>query len=509
MSYKEIKIQTKVLIISICIVVLTIIGTSYAAFVWNDTGSNQTVSSGNYTIEIENTSGTTINLGNAYPMSDEEGKATTPYKFTIKNNSNTDVEFSLKLVDDASKTNDINKKDVKIHLTGDGKIDNGSIYMLSNGEIDAGILRANSSKSYELRIWIKEDATNDTIGKQYNGKLTLDTKQIEQTGVTYDKGDVNMNGVIDLHDFYTVYNIVAGYYNDASTIQKELADVQTDGNMTTSDYVLVYSLIPNVNNNLQTKLFYSKTTANGVYNTVGEGLKTKNGLPVYYFKGNVENNYVQFGTYKTSDGGNTIGQPILWRAIRMNEDGSLRLISDNSIAVTTWSNSSNRSYIYQDSNVKNVIDKWYEDNIGSDNNLDSKVYNSYFCNDIGLDKSNYLEDNSVAYERIVEYSQPQFRCIDEYRFESKVALISSDEAFYAGVTNDSANSYLINGDEQYEMLTLTARSIAPAIFGYSDSGFAEHHLYYDTSIVKSVINLRPDVTISGGTGTSTDPYIIK
>ena len=122
MSYKEIKIQTKVLIISICIVVLTIIGTSYAAFVWNDTGSNQTVSSGNYTIEIENTSGTTINLGNAYPMSDEEGKATTPYKFTIKNNSNTDVEFSLKLVDDASKTNDINKKDVKIHLTGDGKI---------------------------------------------------------------------------------------------------------------------------------------------------------------------------------------------------------------------------------------------------------------------------------------------------------------------------------------------------------------------------------------------------
>ena len=43
MSYKEIKIQTKVLIISICIVVLTIIGTSYAAFVWNDTGSNQTV----------------------------------------------------------------------------------------------------------------------------------------------------------------------------------------------------------------------------------------------------------------------------------------------------------------------------------------------------------------------------------------------------------------------------------------------------------------------------------
>ena len=183
MLYKDIKLQTWILIISICLVILVVIGSSYAAFVWNDTGSNQTVSSGNYTIEIENTSGTTITLANAYPMSDTEGKATTPYKFTIRNSSNIDVEFSLKLINDASKTNTLNTQNIKINLTGDNTIDTAILGQLTNSELDSGILKANSSKSYELRLWIKEDATNDTIGKQYNGKLTLDTKQVEQTGI--------------------------------------------------------------------------------------------------------------------------------------------------------------------------------------------------------------------------------------------------------------------------------------------------------------------------------------
>ena len=328
MSYKEIKIQTKVLIVSICIVVLTIMGTSYAAFVWNDTGSNQTVSSGNYTIEIENTSGTTINLGNAYPMSDEEGKATTPYKFTIKNNSNTDVEFSLKLVDDASKTNDINKKYVKIHLTGDGKIDNGSIYMLSNGEIDARILRANSSRSYELRIWIKEDATNDTIGKQYNGKLTLDTKQTEHTGIKYAKGDVNMNGILDFLDSEITYDYAFDKI-DFTKEQQELADVDGDNRITMADSRTIFSQLST--NMLSYKLldgtlssdnptFTNTSTDNGVFVQYRDGTKTKNGMRVYYYRGPVENNYVQFGTYKTSDGGNTIGQPIIWRIVKVNEE---------------------------------------------------------------------------------------------------------------------------------------------------------------------------------------------
>ena len=43
MLYKDIKLQTWILIISICLVILVVIGSSYAAFVWNDTGSNQTV----------------------------------------------------------------------------------------------------------------------------------------------------------------------------------------------------------------------------------------------------------------------------------------------------------------------------------------------------------------------------------------------------------------------------------------------------------------------------------
>ena len=112
---KDIKIQTNIAVISIIMIVITIIGSSYAAFVWNaESSENQSMTSGNYVIEIDNSSSSTITLDSVYPMTKEDGLATEPYTFTIKNNSNTDVEFSLKLEKDTTLTNTLNTSEIAL-----------------------------------------------------------------------------------------------------------------------------------------------------------------------------------------------------------------------------------------------------------------------------------------------------------------------------------------------------------------------------------------------------------
>ncbi len=504
MLYKDIKLQTWILIISICLVILVVIGSSYAAFVWNDTGSNQTVSSGSYTIEIENTSGTTINLSNTYPMSDEEGKATTSYKFTISNNSNADVEFSLKLAD-GDTNNTINKEYLKVNLTGSNSIDVASLKGLPDNELDAGILSANSSKSYELRLWISNSAPNSTIGGQYIGKLTLDTTQIEQTGIDYPKGDVNMNGVLDFLDSDLVYD--SAFHNIQLTAEQEkLADVDGDGTITAGDSREIFSQISSsmlsymllnvtLNNN---PTFTTTSTDNGVFVQYSDGTRTKNGMRVYYYRGAVTNNYVSFA-----------GQT--WRVVRVNEDGTIRLITQNNITDDTIAFSTdNAQPDYIGSNIESIVNDWYENNIGSNYEYDSKVVIGEFCYD------NSQESRSVSsrYNTVVlggSLPRPIFKCPKgAVTVKTKAGIITLDELIYAGVLSEvvtNNTSYIDNGTNFWTMSPLNdfgyvAVYSSSKILGGSPVSW-DHILY-----PRVVINLRADVTVSSGTGTSTDPYVI-
>ena len=506
MLYKDIKLQTWILIISICLVILVVIGSSYAAFVWNDTGSNQTVSSGSYTIEIENTSGTTINLSNTYPMSDEEGKATTSYKFTISNNSNADVEFSLKLAD-GDTNNTINKEYLKVNLTGSNSIDVASLKGLPDNELDAGILKANTSRSYELRLWISNSAPNSTIGSQYIGKLTLDTTQIEQTGIDYPKGDVNMNGVIEHMDSQFLSLYLSGYIN-LNKLQEELADMDDDGSISPRDGLLLTQTVSSLNNTLISKMtldtansnpnFTVNSTDNGLFVQRGDGTQTKNGMPVYYYRGAATNNYVSFA-----------GQT--WRVVRVNEDGTIRLITQNNITDSTIAFSTdNAQPDYIGSNIESIVNDWYESNIGSNYEYDSKVVIGEFCYD------NSQESRSVSsrYNTVVlggSLPRPIFKCPKgAVTVKTKAGIITLDELIYAGVLSEvvtNNTSYIDNGTNFWTMSPLNdfgyvAVYSSSKILGGSPVSW-DHILY-----PRVVINLRADVTVSGGTGTSTDPYVI-
>ena len=123
------------------------------------------------------------------------------------------------------------------------------------------------------------------------------------------------------------------------------------------------TLTTTFNNTQDSSGLYSIAVTNGYSNGV-------NGT-TYYFRGNVTNNYVRFANK-------------LWRIIRINEDGTVRLILDDKIDTNQYKNNSNyNSYTYMYysiSDVKSTLNTWYDNNIGNNNNYSSKIANgSYFC----------------------------------------------------------------------------------------------------------------------------------
>ena len=64
----------------------------------------------------------------------------------------------------------------------------------------------------------------------------------------------------------------------------------------------------------------------------------------YIFKGDAKNNYIKINN-------------IMFRIVRINGDGTYRLITDQPIAYTTYGTTNN----YEESNVKSIINTWLED----------------------------------------------------------------------------------------------------------------------------------------------------
>ena len=150
-----------------------------------------------------------------------------------------------------------------------------------------------------------------------------------------------------------------------------------------------------VNPEIKTKFDKTATTDEGIQQ-VSDGMY---GGTSYYWRGAATTNYLKFGGY-------------CWRIIRINGDGTIRLIYDgttchangtsttDSIAVanTAYNSSYNKSeYVGwkyteglqrpnstvegTDSPIKTALENWYNNNIGNNTTYASKVADGKYCND--------------------------------------------------------------------------------------------------------------------------------
>ena len=207
----------------------------------------------------------------------------------------------------------------------------------------------------------------------------------------------------------------------------------------------------------------------------------------------------------------------------------LEYVSDNQMKVQPISYSSNsyeESIINNtSSSVKSVLDTWYKNSLVK---YTSYLADEIFCNDRSIASgSGYLLSTRTyysSYDRLVNKKSPTLSCVNnndkfnllniDAKLDYPVALITADEVAMAGGVYNMANTnyYLYNG--QYFWTLSPSRYLyhnsSAYVWYLSNSGsiFSWDQVFTNISI-RPVINLRADVQITKGDGTTLNPYVIQ
>ena len=236
--------------------------------------------------------------------------------------------------------------------------------------------------------------------------------------------------------------------------------------------------------------------------------------------------------------------PILWRMVRINEDGSIRLITQNSIGNSkfnkNYEDNAYMGYMYgivgsstykethqniDSSTIKTVVDTWYQDNLIKYSSL---IADSGFCGDRSLSSGLGYGNNATnygAYNRLINNKNPQFKCPqanDLYTTATStkgnksltypVGLITADEVAYAGgvYSVENSNYYMWAGLNFWTISPMNLLRNMARQYKVSSNGYLTFEKANNTTLnIRPAINLKSAVEISGGGGTSDNPYVIK
>jgi len=186
---KILKRDTIILVVSIVLVLITLIGSSYSFFFEVKTSdTDNTYVTGYLEISFESTSGQ-INLSNTVPKTESEGEDLTPYVFKVKNTGNLNYKFDLKLLSDTAVITEDGCEDIQLSQSFIRvKLNDNASVLLSdttNGVIAEDlIINAGSEMTFELKVWLDENTTNEAIGKHFHGKIVTDGYAIDTEQVT-------------------------------------------------------------------------------------------------------------------------------------------------------------------------------------------------------------------------------------------------------------------------------------------------------------------------------------
>ena len=126
---------------------------------------------------------TNIQLKQAYPISDEDGKKLVPYQFTIKNECSEKAKYTIRL--EVSNDTNFDGKYLKVLLNSGKvtklneltetapKLDN----MKTSYILEEMVINGGEEKTYELRIWIDGGVSPDNqevMNKMFSGKIHVE-----------------------------------------------------------------------------------------------------------------------------------------------------------------------------------------------------------------------------------------------------------------------------------------------------------------------------------------------
>ena len=176
------KNKTIYILIGIVIILIVVaVGITYAWLTTTLTGEKEYVlKAGTLNLILDENSSEVINIAEAYPMSDEEGKAQEiVYRFTVENTGTVAAGYEIYLDDAEIEASDIRVDDSNIKYDlrmNEGPREGGLLSETDNRKIEDSILNVGQSRSYELRLWLKEDSTAN-YNEVFSGKLRIEAIQ--------------------------------------------------------------------------------------------------------------------------------------------------------------------------------------------------------------------------------------------------------------------------------------------------------------------------------------------
>ena len=186
-----------------------------------------------------------------------------------------------------------------------------------------------------------------------------------------------------------------------------------------------------------------------------------------YLKGKQDSNYLWFDGF-------------LWRIMGINEDGSIRMITEENVTAIPWG-ASNTALDYDNSYVNDWLNNYFYPKL-KDKDL---LVNQTWCSEVTTDSNSR---RTTCKNNLSELQKP-------------VGLLSLDELNLA----NRNYSYLENSQWLW---TLTSYNVSD-VWGKHNNPTVVNHGITKAYGVRPIINLIDSITISSGTGNLQDSFIIE
>ena len=220
-----------IVILVLVLLIVLIIGLSYAWLMTTLQGEKDvSILVDTIDLELDESASEGIQLVNAIPTYDDDGKEFSPYKFSLTNKSRIDLYFSLSLIDDEELINScqttdgsacelLDTKDIRYEVKVGDSSYTGTLS--DSPVIYHGVIDASETLDCELRVWLNINAGNDVMGKAFLGKLQVfATQQVAEDKFIQDNEEVNepkmdSNMIAVRHDGYNWVKTdkTSGWYN--------------------------------------------------------------------------------------------------------------------------------------------------------------------------------------------------------------------------------------------------------------------------------------------------------
>ena len=436
-----------------------------------------------------------ISIQNRYPETDSEGLANTDTNsqmtFTVTSDitGSTKVNYALGITD-IQEGNTLTQDYIKIYLKKGNNVVAG--FTENKGELISSfkplyienvmtshvlltdVISGSEVHTYTLKAWIDENYKLPSTESNTNGEHTSNTTS--ETFTFKIKGYGTTESLSIKSNSKSLSTLILGTNNS---------------NVVSATATL-------------TDTYSSAGDASGLYKSVdGE---TNSGT-TYFYRGAVTNNYVKFA-----------GK--MWKIIRINENGTIRLLLDEMADVKQF-NPSNNNYTYMyysnsnvDNGIKRTVDTWYNDNLKG---YESYIADTEFCEEFKVAAGSSFATAGSVTAPVRENYTSNFKCTTDGNgkgvLTSKVGLLTYDEAVHAGnYPNKVSDSYITNiTNSNYAYWLMSpggTNTVRDCAWYVNNDGRINGFLVSLNFVVRPVISLKAGL-LATGSGTSADPYLIQ